>query len=887
MNRRNGGLRLAAGAGVRAAPLALLLAGACPAALQAQTAPPPSQSAQSPGAPAPAQAGPPAPPPQPAPRRTRPPEPAEAEDADEADATVAEVVVNGRRTQVGAVVGDIKPEIQLTPADIQSFGVSTITELLAELGPEVRSDRGRGGGQPVILLNGRRISSFHEIENVPTEAILRVDILPEEVSLKYGYTADQRVVNIVLRRRFRAITGEVKGGGATEGGQVAGGAEGDLLRLRGDNRLNLDLKTQASSNLTYADRGLSGVGRSGAQAPAGEDPAADRTLSPASRQLTLNGVWSHSVLGGFAVTLNGNLSTSQSDALQGLPAASLSVPAGDPFATSPQAVTVYRHVPGFGPLAQTTNGWTGHLGLTVNKDAFGWRFSFTSAYDHSDSLTVTQTGLDASAAQALLNAPSPSFDPYGTLSKRLFTERPYDEARALSDTGNAQFLGNGPLLKLPAGDLYASLKLGDTIGGFSSSAERAGATDSGFLWRNALNAQLNLDLPLLKHSFGGGWGVFGDLSLNGNLAVDQLSDFGTLTTLGYGANWTPVKGVNLIVSRTIDHLAPTVQQLGDPQVVTPGVPVYDALTGQSVEVTTISGGNPKLKADTRDVFKVGLTLKPWEAREFTATVNYVRSDIKNPILSIPGSATPQMEALFPNAYVRDPQGQLIEVDETAQNFADQARQEVRWGFNWAIPLAAPKPATGLPQLPPPRRDGGSGGEHSWHGGGGGYGRFRGARQGRFQVALYHTVFFQDRILAAPGLPALDLLNGGAVGAGGGQFRHEVEGQLGWFKSGFGVRVSANWKSATKVEGGTPASDLDFADLGTLNLRLWDNFGAQPELVRKWRWLRGSRVTFEVVNLFDTRQGVRDALGATPLAYQPAYLNPAGRTVQIHLRKLFF
>jgi len=33
------------------------------------------------------------------------------------------------------------------------------------------------------------------------------------VSLKYGYTADQRVVNIVLRRWFHATTAELRGGG--------------------------------------------------------------------------------------------------------------------------------------------------------------------------------------------------------------------------------------------------------------------------------------------------------------------------------------------------------------------------------------------------------------------------------------------------------------------------------------------------------------------------------------------------------------------------------------------------------------------------------------------------------------------------------------------------
>ena len=170
---------------------------------------------------------------------------------------VQEVTVTGKRLpQVGAVVGDIKPELQLSPADIQSYGVSSVTELLDELAPETRSDRGRGGETPVVLLNGHRISSFNEIQNIPTEAILRVDILPEEVSLKYGYTANQRVVNIVLRRRFRAITGEGIASAPTEGGQIKGAGEGDLLHLRGDTRLNLDLKYTANSALSERARGI-------------------------------------------------------------------------------------------------------------------------------------------------------------------------------------------------------------------------------------------------------------------------------------------------------------------------------------------------------------------------------------------------------------------------------------------------------------------------------------------------------------------------------------------------------------------------------------------------------------------------------------------------------
>ena len=83
------------------------------------------------------------------------------------------------------------------------------------LAPQIGSAQGRGGERPVLLLNGQRISSFRELRDIPTEAIERVEILPEEVALKYGYRADQKVVNIVLRPRFRSTVAQVGATAAT------------------------------------------------------------------------------------------------------------------------------------------------------------------------------------------------------------------------------------------------------------------------------------------------------------------------------------------------------------------------------------------------------------------------------------------------------------------------------------------------------------------------------------------------------------------------------------------------------------------------------------------------------------------------------------------------
>src|SRR5690242_19694280 len=140
----------------------------------------------------------------------------------------APIVINGAKAR-GSVIGDIPPEDVLDSRDVRATGATNINELLQALAPQIGSAQGRGAGQPILLLNGQRISGFRELRDIPTEAIERVEILPEEVALKYGYSADQKVVNIVLRQRFRSTTAQAGAGVATDGGYVVGNT--DLTRF--------------------------------------------------------------------------------------------------------------------------------------------------------------------------------------------------------------------------------------------------------------------------------------------------------------------------------------------------------------------------------------------------------------------------------------------------------------------------------------------------------------------------------------------------------------------------------------------------------------------------------------------------------------------------------
>ncbi|WP_163602913.1 hypothetical protein, partial [Klebsiella pneumoniae] len=70
--------------------------------------------------------------------------------------------------------------------------------------------------------------------------------------------------------------------------------------------------------------------------------------------------------------------------------------------------------------------------------------------------------------------------------------------------------------------------------------------------------------------------------------------------------------------------------LGNPTIATPGSRIFDYAAGQTVDITRIDGGDPNLVADTRNITKIGLTLKPFSSQNLTVTANYIDSRVDNP-----------------------------------------------------------------------------------------------------------------------------------------------------------------------------------------------------------------------------------------------------------------
>mgnify|MGYP003582943958 CR=1 FL=1 len=545
-----------------------------------------------------------------------------------------EIIVTGQ-PQRGSVIGNIKPEQQLSAADVRALGVTSISEMISELSAQTN-------GTPVVLLNGKRISSFSEIQDIPSEAVARVDILPEQVALSYGYAPTQKVANIVLRQRFRAELADLRAGTTTDGGRENGSAEAGLLRIRGDNRFTLNLKYSNAAALLESERNIDRP----VSGPGFIDLTHFRTLSPATESVSANATYARA-LGGVSMTVNGRVELSDNDTLQGLSAAALASPLGDG--------PLYRDFLRESALDQQVRGTTGHVGLTFNGLlGKGWQWSFTGNGDVSD--TRTRTERSASI----------------------------DRASARSQAVTGDLLLSGPLFELPAGTVTSSVRVGASANGFEGWSIRNGVERNNDYDRQIASGQVSLDMPITSKARGVLGGV-GDIGVTLNAAAQELSDFGTLSTLGYGMRWRPIPAVQLLVSANQDRAAPTGNQLTDPEVRTDNVPVFDYRTGETVFVTRVTGGNALLKESVRDQFRLSATVKPFDKPNLTLTATYLNSRTANPIAAFP-EPTPAIEGAFPDRFLRDTDQRLTEIRAFPVNYLRSQSEQLRWGFDLSFPL---------------------------------------------------------------------------------------------------------------------------------------------------------------------------------------------------------
>ncbi|QNP44709.1 hypothetical protein H9L14_07850 [Sphingomonas sediminicola] len=190
-------------------------------------------------------------------------------------------------------------------------------------------------------------------------------------------------------------------------------------------------------------------------------------------------------------------------------------------------------------MVRNTSTDSAHLGLALNGNKGKWRWSATGNGDVGRSLTRSD--------------------------RKDETER--DRSESVTISGDVDLTANGPMFAVPAGDASMTVRIGASTLHLDSERRNAGGFSDNDLSRTRGSASANFDLPISRRNRD--FSALGNLTLNANAEIEQLSDFGTLTTIGAGVNWSPVDRLSFLASWTREEGAPTVQQLGDPILETP------------------------------------------------------------------------------------------------------------------------------------------------------------------------------------------------------------------------------------------------------------------------------------------------------------------------------
>jgi iron complex outermembrane recepter protein len=704
----------------------------------------------------------------------------------------SEITVTAPR---GTANGGIEPLLELSPSELDAYGADSLTDLVAALRPLTRSSR--SDQMAVVLINGH-LAGQTEFDNLPREAIERVEVLPESVSLQYGFSENQRVLNFVLREHYSAVPIRATESGATEGGGQATAADASLVRLNDEARLTLLASYKDNAWLRDSDRGID------------VPDSSFYTLLPDTTDTKVAATVSRSILG-VSSSFEASYEVASTRSLQGL--------ATD---TSSAAGEIEQ------PLDASGAVRTSRVALQLTGLLHDFIWGTTVYYMHVASRSTSDLGFDGADEMSI------------------------DRTESAFNIGNLQLSLSGPTVSLPAGPVIANFKFGLQYQGFDTrDAEPGAALTTSDLVRTVRSASVNASVPIANRDRDI-LPALGEISGTFSASLDSVSDFGNLFSESVGLDWHPVKKLHFDAIYTDHRTAPTVQQLQAPPIYTRNVETFDYITQQTVYLTEITGGNDSLAPTDSRQGSFGVSVGPFAGKtEFLA--HYQESRIGNAIGALPPT-TAAVESAFPDRFVRDADGTLIEIDDRWVNLEHAQVDDVIWGVNAWIPLGESQAK---------------------------------AMANRLEFSLFDTWYLRDVTLIRPGIPELNLLAGAPSDVTGGQPRHKIEFHALYHRDGFGTLLAVAWRSPTVVGSGDPAAPdpIYFSSLGTADLRVFLDLGHLPWM-RSASWAQGARASLAVTNLFDRRQTVHDADGATPTAFEPGFLDPLGRVLALTIRKVF-
>jgi len=757
-----------------------------------------------------------------------------------------EVVITARRWGQA----DMPSETELDEAQIAARGARSIGELIGDIAPLIDGS----GGEPAILVNGRRIGSPAEIRGYPPEALARVAILPPQAAARYGYPAGQRVVNLELKRTYASWHVEAGLAAPTAGGRRSAQLSARRTAIDGDTRWNGQIALSDDTALLKSARRIPVRDDVLALLPtlqdgggATVDPDRFESVAGASRSVTTNLGLTRPV-GSFSASLNLNASSNRATQLLGLPVGSIILPPGSPWVPAGGGPVTTSRLLANGALESRQRSESFSLSASLSGLIQGWQASFFILYSHSRSSNVYDRGYDVGAVQQRVDGGDPDFDPYGPWPA---TPLRSDRSRARIDTLSASLNASRSVLKLPAGDVDTSVTINATRNR-SRVDSLMGASGVGQLDRyglDQLDGRWALTIPVASRALK-------SLAPLGDLTFDLSGEAATATRSrmrrkwNAGIRWVPLSFLDVRASIGRENVEPSFEQLHGPRVeiVTR---LFDFARQEYVQPIRVFGGNPELEGGNIETLSANAMIRPFTSNLATLNVGYRRQVSRGGIWPFP-ALTPEVEAAFPDRIRRDPEGRLLSIDARPINISHDRTESFTSGLTLQY---TEKPKAGSPPV---------GGLRPW----------------TFSLTINHNWQLASETVIRPGLPLLDRLRNNGLP------RHNVALNLVAGRPGMGATLNGNWNSAAHVRS-AGATAFRYASTALFNFSMFADLDQwlKGESGDK-NWASGLRISLDVQNVLNGYRKVSVRHGSAARDYARDEVDPLGRTIRLSLQKQF-
>lgn len=504
----------------------------------------------------------------------------------------SEIVVTGRKSP--RQLDGARPIDDLSAPRLSTYGARSIAELIERL-------RQQQGGRPFsIVVNGRRIQSLSDINDLPAEALESAQIFSPADAQRFGYAATDRLLNLTFKKNFRTLAADLDGDGSSDGGAKSGSGTLRGVRLAGESRLNSTASTKTAAGLLSSQRPLTDESASSS--------LINQSLIPRSQQFTATF--------GAAIPIGSNVADIGAR--------------GERLASS-------RQMAG-SALIQRDVTESGGINLSYNKTFNGFFLTLLSAVEYSRAVSRVQSEGGC---------------------KDSFVRRCYRQDLLTTTFGTeTESVLSGKIVAVPAGEVRMDVALSRRQS-LTYAKDRLNSRQERTSY-GTTTSRLNINFPLVAPGTTP-LGFLGRVDVIPSIDYNAADGIGGAAGINMGFIWSPSSSLQINASSSRRTVLASNADVNAPEQILVGLTAYDYRTMAIVPIEQIIGG-ARLPPQIMLERNISTAFNKAVGRvQLAANLTFASTEARRPPISL-REPTAFLESIFPNRFTRSANGTLVRVD---------------------------------------------------------------------------------------------------------------------------------------------------------------------------------------------------------------------------------